>query len=468
MKTALLSLTIFTASAAFADVAYGQAEIVPEEQIKGVEDADIEGWNPSLAVGGTLNLVSNTNVVGQVEGLSMLFGLGLTGGADYIKGKSIIRNELSIAESFAKTPVVDRFIKTNDKIAVSSTYNYFVTQFLGGFARVKAETALFKSTAVTANDETYVVASASPGGSARTVVTDDLEVASAFKPFTFTESVGVFAEPIRKKALNLSLRGGLGGRHTIASGVLVENDDALTPEIELQELANVHQAGIEIFAGISGKAKEDRLSYGVGASLLLPFINNDDFDRSAADLTRLAIEGTASVSIFDWMGLVYKGSIIVDPQLFPVNQELTQYQTSLLLTFNYTLIDREKGIKALKAEAAAANAAKAKAEQEKKIKETEERNKELERQLKEAKEAKEAEEKAAEVAADADVARAVQEFSTIADKVCACTTMECATKEIGVMQNIVKPSKEPSESDVKEITASNSRMQKCVEDLSSK
>ncbi len=463
MKTALLSLTIFTVTAASAGVAHSQAEIVPEEKIKGVEDADIEGWNPSLAVNGTLNLVSNTNVVGQVEGLSMLFGLGLAGGADYIKGKSIIRNELTISESFAKTPVVDKFIKTDDKVAVSTTYNYFVTKFLGGFARVKAETALFKSSAVTADQQTYIVNSAAPGGGTRTVNSSNLQVAPSFKPFTLTESIGVFAEPIRKKKLNLSLRGGLGGRHTIASGVLVENDDALTPEIELQELANVHQAGVELFAGISGKAKQDRLTYGLGGSILVPFINNDDYNRSATDLTRLAIEGSATIAVFDWMGLVYKGSIIIDPQLFPNNQELTQYQTSLLLTFNYTLIDREKGIKALKAEAAAAAAAKDKAETEKKIKEAEERNQELERQLKEAKEQKAEEEKA-----DAEVTAAIQAISEAADKVCACTTSECATQEMGAVQNITEPSRKPNGEEMKVIQSSMARMTKCSEDLAAK
>ncbi len=399
MKTALLSLTFFGTTAAFAGAAHAQAEIVPEEQITGTEDADIDGWNPSLAVSGTLNLVSNTNVVGQVEGLSMLMGLGLAGGADYINGKSVIRNELKISESFARTPVIKRFIKTDDKVSVASTYNYFLSDFLGGFGRLKAETSIFSATAITANPENYAIAGAGTNPTTRNVTSDDLQVAAAFKPFTFTESIGAFADPIRTKPLHLSLRGGLGGRHTIASGVLVENDDSLTADvIELQELTNVHQAGIELFAGLTGKAKEDRVSYSAGASVLVPFINNDDFDRSAFELTRIGFEASATVAVFDWMGLVYKGSIAVDPQLFPKGGELTQYQTSLLLTFNYTLIDREKGIKALKKEAAEKAAKEEKEAAEKRAVEAEERAKELERQLEEAKQ-REAAQAAAEAAA---------------------------------------------------------------------
>lgn len=270
----LRPLYIFIAMSGIAtsSIVHAQPEILPEDKITGATDDDIQGWNPSLAVSGTVNLVSNTNVVGQVEGLSMLLGLGLAGGADYINGKSVLRTELTIAESFAKTPVVDRFLKTEDRVALSSNYSYFLTKFLGGFARAKAETSLFNARSITADSRDYVIASAKPGGMARSVTSDNLLVASAFRPFTLSESVGGFVEPLHTKPLNVLLRGGLGGRHTIASDVLVESDDALTPEVELQELANVHQAGIELFAGINGKAQDDRLSYTLGASVLMPLL----------------------------------------------------------------------------------------------------------------------------------------------------------------------------------------------------
>ena len=383
--TFMVSILAITSIVGNATNAFAQAEIVPEDEITGAGDADISGWNPSLAVNGTLNLVENSNVVGQVEGLSMLFGLGLAGGADYVDGPSVWRNELTIAESFAKTPVVDRFIKTNDQVAVASTYNYFLTKTMGGFARGRVNTSLFTARAITADNTDYIITESGEGAATRNVTSKQLKVSSAFKPFTLAESIGGFAEPINKKNFSLRVRAGLGGRHTLASGVLVQNDDDTTPQIEMQELANVHQAGVEVFAGIAGKAKEDRISYTIGASLLLPLINNDSFGRSATDLTRLGIEASATISVFDWMGIVYKGSVIVDPQLFPADKELTQFQNSLLLTFQYTLIDRKKGLVELKKEAALDQAKQDKEAAEKKAMEAEEHAKELERQLEEAK-----------------------------------------------------------------------------------
>lgn len=374
--------------------AWGQAEIIPEDDFQGAADTDIDGWNPSLAVSGTLNLVSNTNAVGQVEGLSMLLGMGLAGGADYIRGPLVVRNELVIAESLARTPVVDQFLKTNDRVSLATTANYFLTKYFGGFGRLKLSTSIFNARAITADPTDYVITSAGEAGETRNRTSSKLKVSSSFKPFTINESLGGFARPLSNKKLSISLRAGIGGRHTFASGVLVEDDDDDTPTIELQELTDVHQAGLELFAGLEGKAKKNRVSYSAGASVLLPFINNDIFDRSATDLTRLGFEVSATVAVFDWMGLVYKGSIIIDPQLFPEGKELNQYQTSLLLTFQYTLIDREKGIKELQKEAALERAKKDKEEAERRVLAAEQEAERLKLELEEAQKQRELEEAA--------------------------------------------------------------------------
>ena len=48
--------------------ARAQAKIVPTGDVPGAAEADIEGWNPFLALTGTISLTSNSNVVGQVDG----------------------------------------------------------------------------------------------------------------------------------------------------------------------------------------------------------------------------------------------------------------------------------------------------------------------------------------------------------------------------------------------------------------
>ena len=82
--------------------AHAQAELVPTDSPKPVDTkVVITGWNPFFGLTSTLNMVSNSNVIGQVDGVSTLFGLGLLGGADYIDGKHLLQTTLSADESFS-------------------------------------------------------------------------------------------------------------------------------------------------------------------------------------------------------------------------------------------------------------------------------------------------------------------------------------------------------------------------------
>src|SRR5262245_30939219 len=103
-----------------------QAQLVPGE-VTGAEQTDPQGWAAFLAVTSTISLTSNSSVVGQVDGFSTLFGIGVTGGTDYVDGPHLLRSSLTVNESFARTPVIDEFVKTNDAVKLEGLYNYFVS-----------------------------------------------------------------------------------------------------------------------------------------------------------------------------------------------------------------------------------------------------------------------------------------------------------------------------------------------------
>ncbi|MGE0551646.1 MAG: hypothetical protein AB7O24_21300 [Kofleriaceae bacterium] len=356
--------------------AFGQAQLVPKEDaIKGATDKDVDSWNPTLAGTATVNMVSNQSVVGQVDGFSTLFGLGLSAGLDYIRPKHVLRNTLSIAESFARTPVIDEFVKTNDVIQFESLYNYFLIKRAGLFGRFSLQTSAFAAEDVRGEITSWVQKPRNDGDMP-TLLNQSVfrqRLADPFKPLTINESVGVFAEPVQWESFQLSLRLGLGGRHTFASDVFLIDDDKATTEVEVLRLSDVHQLGVEAFAGAIGKLSKGKLTYRVGASALLPFVNNDEFERSASKLTRLGLEGALTFNVYEWMSVVYSLNVIRDPQLFPAGDELTQIQNNLLLTFKYTFIERkapkpeptkeEQELMDAKARAEAAEAARAEAEQ---------------------------------------------------------------------------------------------------------
>lgn len=343
MRTILL--TVFLASTVTSGLAHAQAKLVETDAPKTAEEKDIEGWNPFLGLTSTLSLVDNSGVVGQVEGFSTLFGLGLLGGADYVKDKSLVRTSLAVNEGFARTPVIDRFVKTNDNVKLEGLYNYFLTKKAGLYGRLSFATTILNTTDVRGTPTSWVDATgATPVPLATNAFSQKL--ASAFKPFTITESVGVFADPINKEELSLSFRVGAGGRHTFAEGVFVNHDDAMTPEIELLRLSDVHQFGAEAFAGASGKVDKSKANYKLGLAVLIPFVNNDAASRSTLALTRIAFEGNLTYAMNSWLSVVYSLAITRDPQLFPDGKEVLQIQNTMLLTFQMNLVKKkEKKVK---------------------------------------------------------------------------------------------------------------------------
>lgn len=362
------------------------AEYVPEGEIKAVEDEKRQGWDGALQASATVNLVSNKSVVGQTDGFSMLFGLGLLSGLDYIYQRHEIRNTLNISQAWARTPVIEEFVKSDDVVSLESIYNYFLIDWAGAFARVNGTTSVFKTEAITSEPVDYAISDREGNVELR----EDLErlrLSDPFKPITLSESLGIFAEPVKTNPFNLSIRTGFGLRQTFANDVLViQDDDTTEAQIEVQDITNpdssltVFQGGIEGFVGIFGKLRNDRVSYDLGVTALLPFLNNDPEDRSATELTRVGVAGTVAFAVFDWMSINYKLRILRDPQLL----DDLQVQNNLLLTFNYTFVERsepEAPPEPTEAEIAKEEAERRAAEAEARAAEAEARAAELEAQL---------------------------------------------------------------------------------------
>jgi hypothetical protein len=373
---------------------------VPEDEIKQNEaEASLgEGrLDGTFGLSASFSLASNRNVVGQTDGFSMLFGVGVVGGLDYLKGKYEMRNTLKINEAFSRTPVIDEFIKTNDIVEIENLHNYFLKKWFGVFGRVDARSNLFATEDVRADPVTYVEVDAD--GNRTTIATEDrLTLNGPLAPLSFAESIGVFVEPVRKPRFSISARVGGGARQTVADGVRVIQDDDATEEIEVTNLDNVFQAGAEAFVGIRGRSKDKRVTYDAGVSTMIPFLNNDPQDRTAIELTRTAAEAQLTFGMFEWLNLVYNSQLINDPQLI----EGVQFQNNLVLTFQYTFVERsqakptdpseiEKAQKAAAAaEAKAKNAEKRAEEAEKAAEEAKQRAEEAEKKLAEEKKAEEA------------------------------------------------------------------------------
>ncbi|MET0343006.1 MAG: hypothetical protein ABW252_18510 [Polyangiales bacterium] len=300
---------------------------VSSDSLKQVSDKP-DGWSYAFTLAANLNVASNRDVVGQVDGNAVLVGGSAIAGVTYLRGRHQWLNTGSINEAWSRTPALNRVVKSTDVVDLQTLYNFFVNPYTGPFARLALQTGLVKTDRVTAAPVTYV----RDGVPTETVTTSRLRLSDSFQPFTLSESVGWFAQPVRSEPVNLTGRVGFGGRHTFADGVIaVTGDEDDAGNTLYQRLTDVHQAGAELFAGLDGKQLGGKVLYSVGLTALFPLISNDDTDRSIVALTRVGLSATLGMSVVSWLSVNYALKVVRDPQLI----DTVQVQNTMLLSLQY-------------------------------------------------------------------------------------------------------------------------------------
>lgn len=288
------------------------------------------GWAYAVTLAANMNLTSNHDVVGQLDGNSVLFGGSMLTGLNYLRGPHELLNSLTVAEAWSRTPAIDRLIKSNDVVDLQILYNYFVNDWTGPFVRFGAQTTLFKTYKPTASTATYV----RDTDPTETTQTSNFRLSDSLQPFTLAESIGWFVKPLRSEPLNVSLRVGFGGRQTFAEGARAVTDDEESPTGKIYTytvLSDVHQAGAELFAGIDGKQMDGKVLYALGLTALFPLINNDDANRDIIELTRVGLTGALGMNVMSWLSVNYQLKVMRDVQLI----DTVQVQNALLLSLQY-------------------------------------------------------------------------------------------------------------------------------------
>lgn len=327
--------------------------IAEADQTKG--DKRTQGWIWKLSTGATASFGDNRNVVGQTSGTSINFGAKLDGGADYNHDKHEFRNLLSLAGGLARTPVIPEFVKSADTLSLDSIYLYHFVEWFGLFGRFSLQTSMFRSADVRPPGISFQITHAdgtveTVGG--RTDADNRLALSSPFQPLLLKQSIGPFARPVTKEPFNLELRLGAGARETIAKNQLAVNDDPKTATVvEVKELSNVNQVGAEFAAGIWGDLATKRVSYRVGAEVMVPLAHNpltpaeieaitpgSTTQPSALKLTNVDLGAKLTFKLVEWASLDYEFKAVRQPQLL----NAFQIQNNMLLTFGLALTNKAK------------------------------------------------------------------------------------------------------------------------------
>lgn len=293
-------------------------------------DGRREGLDWRLSSGATFSLTNNTSVVGQPDGSTYILGIKVDGLFDYNHAEHEWRNAIALGAGVARTPLIDELVKSRDSLNLESIYLYHVIPTFGPFARLVLDTAMFRGTDVRPGPTTYLIRRRD--GTTDTRTGARLALTSPFQPLMLKQSLGAFFRPVTQDAVNVELRAGGGGRETIARDELAISDDANTPAIEVNELDNVYQLGVEVTAQVWGAFSEKRVNYRASAEAMTPIAYSAlpaGDDRSALELTNIALVGALSFKLVEWASLDYELRAVREPQLL----DEFQVQNNLLLTF---------------------------------------------------------------------------------------------------------------------------------------
>jgi len=307
-----------------------------EEIAKEVKNAPkkkmTEGVKGNLSVSSNFILNDSRSVIGQQDGYNMTLGFAIKGGVSYVKKANEVQFNLDISEQFSRTPELERFIKSSDLAKFDLSYLYSISTVWGPFAKASFETSLLEGKNETLNEVEYLVPDE------ENKITDSMKLVSSLQPMILKQTAGVFYRPIKKEAINFQLNVGGGAMEVIADGGMIVNDDAATVDlIELTKLKSYNEFGSSIFMKVNGLVKSvSVINYSATLELMTPFLNDDDQDRGAFELTNIDFTLTLSSKITSWLSLNYELKITKTPQLL----DEFQIKNNIMLSLNYMLLGK--------------------------------------------------------------------------------------------------------------------------------
>lgn len=312
-----------------------------------------QGWYPRLVLGANFSFGHTMNVPSAQDGSTISLGGQLDSGISYYGTEHEWRNRLTYQAVASMTPTIKEFVKSADDLLLDSIYLYHIpgASWLGPFAKVKLQSAIFRGRYVRADEKTFTIK--------RTDGTVDnlgkqtaLSTTGNFEPLKLEQSIGLFAQPIDKKAVKVEFRAGVGAREIFTNNNPSFSDDDTTADIiEFAELVDSVQMGGELFAGISGTViwKElgptRPLTYSVTAEVLMPFYSKLETDSESTtdiDNTNVALEAKLGIKLFSWMSLDYVFKADREPLLhLEATEEGDKWGISnnLLLSFQYSVVE---------------------------------------------------------------------------------------------------------------------------------
>jgi hypothetical protein len=339
VAVALTLMCVYVTPARAADADILPDEILKKKKKKKKAKKKKDGWHPKLDAGFTFAFSQSQGVVGVTDGISTALGLVLNGGLEYRYRAHAWITTLNVVHTQSKVPGIDPFIKSADRLDLTSYYRYRFPslKMLGVIGGVKFTTALLPGSLVLSEDTAIDRTPDDP--------TDFYDLAraqkayrltDAFSPALFKQFLGGMLKPHEKKWLDVDIKLGLGGVEVwTQNGYVVKDDKATAGVLELKQLLDYQQVGAEIQLAVTGVAFDKLLTYGLHAEVMYPFYTSiDTGDLKGVDLFNVEFKAMVGIKLWKWLSLNYALSVLRIPLIL----EEWQVTNTLLLTVKANIV----------------------------------------------------------------------------------------------------------------------------------
>jgi hypothetical protein len=126
---------------------------------------------------------------------------------------------------------------------------------------------------------------------------------NAFSPLVLKQLLGASLVPLEQPLATMTARLSLAGQEVWASGYAV-NDDKTTPQLELKELQNFKQFGMQLEVELGGKI-QPQLLYAFRLELMMPFYTDIKTSLSGFDLINTDLSFKLGLKLSSWASLDY-------------------------------------------------------------------------------------------------------------------------------------------------------------------
>ena len=280
-----------------------------------------DGFSDLESVTGGSNVIDQQNVNGQQSGTSTLYNLDLSGDLNYRRNQQSVSNNLTVNESFSRTPALPRLIKSTDAVRFVSMYRYFFTSTspFGVYGRFKASTSAFESFDERAAPVTYLRQNRD-GTSSTETDKFRTKLAAGFAPQEYKEAFGIFLSPFDHEAFRAEVRTGPAAVQTLSKDAYYTNTSkSKDGVVVLDEVGDVHAVGAEAAVEIKGALLDKKLDYVASVETLYPLMHSPKPANSPETSKLVNYEAVAAVryKLSDWLGITAQAKSRRNPMIRP-------------------------------------------------------------------------------------------------------------------------------------------------------